>query len=165
MTSLQDAWDDAPSVPSTLFEARALMQEIARLQDEQDEQNQLEGEIVHAYTEATHARQQRISALKQALLQYIQHTGKPAKVPDVGTAYTTTRKAKVRVTDPDAAVPVARELDPEGRDGLWKPTVSRTKLGERAQEHLERTGVILPGCELVPETTTLSIRFAKGTEQ
>ena len=154
---IQEAWDDTPNVPTSLYEARALMLEDQQLEREQAAEDELFERIMQDYDASKAKRRARRDLVRQCLLQYVQHHGKAA-VPDVGTAFATTRKPHVQVVDNDIAVNVARELDPDGTDGLWRPTVSRTNLKARAQQHLEDTGEILPGCELAPETTSLTIR-------
>lgn len=154
---IQEAWDDAPSVPTSLYEARKLMLEDQELEREQAAEDELLALIQADYTASRQKRQARRDLVRQCLLQYVQHHGK-AVIPDVGTAFATTRKPAVIVVDNDTAVNVARELDPDGTGGLWRPVVSRTGMKNAAQQHLEATGELLPGCELQPETTSLTIR-------
>ena len=157
LAEMEQAWEDAPSVPTTLYEARALMLQLQTLDREQAEQDDLFHLIQEDYSRASSTREQRRGLIRQALLAYVQTHGK-AVIPDVGTAHAQTRKPHVVIVDDQTAVKVARELDPEGTDGLWKPVVSRTGMKQRAQKHLDETGEILPGCELQPAATSLVIK-------
>lgn len=160
---LDEAWDGAPSIPSTLFEARNLLLRIRDTERERDQLKQLLAEIKDTYEFEIGLLDARILTYRDTLLSFVREHGK-ANIPDVARIHATTRPRQIAVDDAQAAARVARELDPDGTQGLWRVEVSRTGLKKRAQETLEQTGELLPGCRIDEPRTVLNVTWTKETK-
>lgn len=160
---LDEAWDGAPATPNTLYEARALLIRIRDTEKERDQLKQLLAEIKDAYDFEIGLLDARILTYRDTLLQFVREHGK-ANIPDLARIHATTRGRQIVVEDAQAAKHVARELDPDGTHGLWRVEVSRTGLKKRAQETLEQTGELLPGCRIDEPRTVLTVTWNKETK-
>jgi hypothetical protein len=95
--------------------------------------------------------EERQVAIREMLTNYVEANGK-VSFPDVGTASLTTRKARPKLTDADAAMAWAKQNAPELIE-----TVETLPAGA-VKEYVEREGVLPNGVELIPESKSLTIR-------
>lgn len=156
-----DAHDGPVETPADLYHVRRVALEIRELEQRENEVVELAARIADDYRAERDRLRDQIETRKLAILGYTNQHG-TARIPDVGTFSATRRKPTVSVADEQAALVVARELDPEGRE-LWRAELNRTKAKAQAQKALDERGELLPGFELEPARVTLRSAWHKPT--
>lgn len=167
-TDLSTVIGDEMAVRDALLELRALDAERERL-------NTLAVQIVDRYHGKAEKLRARAELIRQSVQNYIteRNGGEKVAFPDVGTAYLTTRKAKLDVTD---AVELEAWLYEQGHDALIveKRTFDAKKTLELLIDEqgwrVAKAGLIVdadgeiveavPGVEGKPEGKTLAVRSA-----
>lgn len=159
-------WDEM-QVRDALLELKALEAEAHRIDD-------LANQIVDRYMLRKRKLVQRADAIRESVRNYIteRNGGEKIAFPDVGTAYLTTRKAKIKVADPELFESEAlNHLVETG--AVYDQTFNAKRALELVLDELgltvtttgelvTSTGEIfdLNGVEVTPEGKTLAVRGA-----
>lgn len=165
------AGDDVDLV--TELHARDAMLAIARLEAEQERVRELLTSITERYTAKIETLEREKTRWRETLNTYVTRYGK-VSVPDVGTAYHTTRNKGGKLKLADAAafadwaetaenvLPLLAFTEPtlDVRATFDKVVVEFKMLATRDGKVITEEGAILevPGVEALPESKTLALR-------
>lgn len=131
---------------------RAELYRIHKAEREIDRLKGILAAITEAYRQRIDRHEDAIAYHRASLVQMLEH-GEKVSFPDLGTAYLTTVRARVEVTDRQMAEKVAEEL------GCMVAVPDMKALKARvASQVTEGTGEIPPGFEFVPERKTVTVK-------
>lgn len=145
---------DLVTMPADQYDVvavRRLLIRIGQAEQKREQTAAILKSVTATYQEEMERHEREVKTLRERVEGYVRTHGN-VSLPDVGTAYLATEKAKVAVVDPTAAKKYAEA------NGYVKPTADVTACKNAIQE----AGELPPegsGLEWMPETEGLRIRW------
>jgi hypothetical protein len=138
--------------PQDELAVRSIMIRLEQLGRDADAVKARKAAVVRSYDEQIQRIEEQAEWLRRSLAAWVERQGK-ATFPDVGTAYLSSGKPKLRIIDRDAFRDHTADVFVKE---TWDETWAKNYYLERALE----SGEVPPGCELVPGGPELRVRKA-----
>lgn len=132
---------------------RSVLIRLEQLGRDADSVKRRRDAVVATYNDQLQRIDEQAEWLRRSLAAYVERTGEKVSFPDVGTAYLSKGKPKLRIVDRDAFRAATADVFVKE---TWDETWAKNYYLDRALE----TGEIPPGCELVPGGPELRVRKA-----
>jgi hypothetical protein len=149
-TGLDDV-DDAFE-PQDELAVRSILIRLEQLGRDLDAVKTRKAAVVRAYDDQLQRLDEQAEWLRRSLAAWVERHGKTS-FPDVGTAYLSKGRPKLRIVDRDAFRDYTADVFVKE---TWDETWAKNYYLEQALE----TGELPPGCELVPGGPELRVRKA-----